>query len=66
MGSAFDFFGVESWPEHPRLTGQQRANRMLLQAVMKQHGFKPYPKEWWHFTLENEPFPNTYFDFLPQ
>jgi D-alanyl-D-alanine dipeptidase len=30
---------------------------------MEKHGFKSYEKEWWHFTLENEPFPNTYFDF---
>lgn len=66
MGSAFDFFGVESWPEHPALTPQQRANRLLLQTLMVRHGFKPYPKEWWHFTLENEPFPQTYFDFLPR
>lgn len=66
MGSPFDFFGVESWPDHPDLTPQQRANRLLLQTVMVRHGFKPYPKEWWHFTLENEPFPDDYFDFLPQ
>lgn len=66
MGSPFDFFGVESWPDHPGLTPQQRANRLLLQTVMVRHGFKPYPKEWWHFTLENEPFPDDYFDFLPQ
>ena len=64
MGSGFDFFGVESWPEHPDLSAQQRANRMLLQQVMTRHGFKPYPKEWWHFTLINEPYPDTYFDFL--
>ena len=66
MGSAFDFFGIESWPEHLGLSGQQRANRLLLQAMMMKHGFKPYPKEWWHFTLAHEPFPDTYFDFLPQ
>ncbi|WJJ94595.1 M15 family metallopeptidase [Neopusillimonas aromaticivorans] len=66
MGSSFDFFGVESWPEHPALTPQQRANRLLLQTLMVRHGFKPYPKEWWHFTLDNEPFPQTYFDFLPR
>lgn len=66
MGSAFDFFGVESWPEHPDLTHQQRANRLLLQTLMVKHGFKPYPKEWWHFTLESEPFPQDYFDFLPR
>ena len=66
MGSGFDFFGVESWPEHPGLTHQQRANRLLLQTLMLKQGFKPYPKEWWHFTLENEPFPDDYFDFLPR
>ncbi len=30
---------------------------------MRKHGFRPYPNEWWHFTLRNEPFPKTYFDF---
>ncbi|AWB35542.1 peptidase M15 [Orrella marina] len=64
MGSGFDFFGVESWPEYSDLTAQQRANRMLLQQVMTRHGFKPYPKEWWHFTLADEPYPDTYYDFL--
>jgi D-alanyl-D-alanine dipeptidase len=63
MGTGFDFFGPESWPDHPAMTAQVRANRLLLQGVMKRHGFRPYPKEWWHFTLEAEPFPATYFDF---
>lgn len=63
MGTGFDFFGPESWPDHPAMTAQERANRMLLQGVMKKHGFRPYAKEWWHFTLEGEPFPTTYFDF---
>ena len=63
MGTPFDFFGPESWPDHPAMTAQERANRLLLQDVMKRHGFRPYPREWWHFTLEAEPFPATYFDF---
>ena len=63
MGTPFDFFDPRSWPEYPKLTVTQRANRMLLQTVMEKHGFKPYPKEWWHFTLKQEPFPNTYFNF---
>ncbi len=63
MGSSFDFFGQESWPHHPDISTSQRAHRMLLQCLMKKHGFKPYPKEWWHFTLKNEPFPDTYFNF---
>ena len=38
-------------------------NRMLLGTAMRRHGFRPYDKEWWHFTLAHEPFPDTYFDF---
>jgi D-alanyl-D-alanine dipeptidase len=36
---------------------------MLLAAAMRRRGFRPYAKEWWHFTLSPEPFPATYFDF---
>ena len=63
MGTAFDFFGPESWPDYTDLTGEQRSNRLLLKLVMERHGFKPFDKEWWHFTLQDEPFPDTYFDF---
>ncbi len=63
MGTHFDYFGPESWPYYPNILPQQRANRLLLQLIMTKYGFKPYLKEWWHFTLENEPYPNTYFDF---
>lgn len=63
MGTPFDFFGPESWPDYQALTGEQRSNRLLLKLVMERHGFKPFDKEWWHFTLANEPFPDTYFDF---
>ncbi|WP_250434042.1 M15 family metallopeptidase [Hanstruepera flava] len=64
MGSPFDFFGEQSWIEHPSLTKEQKQNRQLLQTVMLKHGFRNYPKEWWHFTLRGEPFPDTYFDFV--
>ena len=63
MGTHFDYFDPRSWPEYSELTVMQRANRMLLQTVMEKHGFKPYPKEWWHFTLKQEPYHNTYFNF---
>ncbi len=66
MGTGFDFFGPESWPNYVGISPQQRANRLLLQSIMVKHGFNPYPQEWWHFTLKNEPFPNTYFNFLVQ
>jgi len=63
MGTPYDFFGKESWVLYEGITTQQQANRMLLQTIMKKHGFIPYPKEWWHFTLAGEPFKNQYFDF---
>jgi zinc D-Ala-D-Ala dipeptidase len=63
MGTGFDFFGPESWPDCPSMSPNQRANRLLLRVLMEKHGFEPYPKEWWHFTLKNEPFPDTYFNF---
>jgi zinc D-Ala-D-Ala dipeptidase len=66
MASGFDFFGPTSWPLYPGIQPDQRAHRMLLHVLMEKHGFKPYPEEWWHFTLVNEPFPETYFNFPVQ
>jgi len=63
MGTPFDFFSPKSWPADPSVTPEQHANRMLLATAMRRRGFRPYDKEWWHFTLRGEPFPNTYFDF---
>ena len=63
MGSPYDFFGPQSWVNFSGITDKQRANRILLQTVMNKNGFRSYSKEWWHFTLQGEPFPNTYFDF---
>ena len=45
------------------LTAEQFANRMILRDIMLRHGFKPLDTEWWHFTLRNEPFPDSYFNF---
>jgi len=63
MGTPWDFFGPASWPLHTGLPPQQRANRLLLRSLMLQSGFRPLEQEWWHFTLVEEPFPETYFDF---
>lgn len=64
MGSAFDFFGEVSHSEHTEgLTKEQINNRRILRKAMTENGFKPLAEEWWHFSLENEPYPNTYFDF---
>ncbi|MBA4394524.1 MAG: peptidase M15, partial [Desulfobacca sp.] len=60
------WFGLESWPDNPTVLPDQRAHRLLLQTLMKKYGFAPYPQEWWHFTLQGEPFPETYFDFPVQ
>ena len=76
LGGTFDWFGHESHPDfggNPEtmeftgagdsITAQQFANRMLLRRAMMSHGFKPLTSEWWHFTLADEPFPDTYFNF---
>jgi zinc D-Ala-D-Ala dipeptidase len=63
MGTSFDLFSPRSSPADPSVTGAARANRALLAAAMRRRGFRPYAKEWWHFTLPREPFPQTYFDF---
>jgi len=63
MGSLFDFFAQESWVKYPNISAQQRANRMFLHNIMLKHGFKALKEEWWHFTLKNEPYPHTYFNF---
>jgi D-alanyl-D-alanine dipeptidase len=64
MGTGWDCFDPLSHTVNPNIGGQQRANRLLLKTLMEKHGFRNYEKEWWHFTLINEPFPNTYFDFV--
>jgi zinc D-Ala-D-Ala dipeptidase len=63
MGSPFDLFSPRSWPESNTVCAAQRANRLMLQSVMRAHGFKPLQQEWWHFTLDHEPYARTYFDF---
>ena len=63
MGGVFDWFGEESHPDYQDITPDQFANRMILRDAMLSHGFKPLDSEWWHFTLKDEPFPDTYFTF---
>ncbi len=63
MGSPFDLFSEISHPDHRGVTEEQYNNRMLLQRVMIRHGFTPISCEWWHFTLADEPYPDTYFEF---
>ena len=63
MGSPFDLFGVISHPDYRGITEEQYANRMILRNAMLRHGFEPIDCEWWHFTLKDEPYPDTYFEF---
>jgi D-alanyl-D-alanine dipeptidase len=63
MGTPFDFFSPKSWPGDLSISAEAHANRMLLANAMSRRGFRPYDKEWWHFTLRHEPFPDTFFDF---
>lgn len=63
MGTPFDFLDPRSHFTAQSLTNEQIFNRALLRTIMINNGFKPYDKEWWHFTLQNEPYPKTYFDF---
>jgi zinc D-Ala-D-Ala dipeptidase len=63
MGTHFDFFSPKSWTADASISTEQHKNRMLLATAMGRRGFRGYDKEWWHFTLRGEPFPDTYFDF---
>lgn len=63
MGTPFDLFSPRSWPSDSAVSAQARTNRAVLAAAMAKRGFKAYDKEWWHFTLADEPFPDTFFDF---
>lgn len=64
MGSGFDFFGEISHHGTKQITPQQESNRNILRDAMVAAGFAVYPEEWWHYTLENEPYPDQYFDFV--
>ena len=63
MGTCFDFMDEASHHDSPLVSRECTARRDLLRGIMEQAGFKPYQNEWWHYTLANEPFPDTYFDF---
>ena len=63
MGSGFDFFGDVSHTKRRNITPEQKVHRLLLKSIMEKYGFVNYDREWWHYTLKDEPFPDTYFDF---
>ncbi len=63
MGTGFDCFSPHSHTAYAGITPEQRKNRRLLKSVMSRHGFRNLSTEWWHYSLRNEPYPHTYFDF---
>jgi len=63
FGTGYDCFDALANVDNPRMTADQKTKRLMLRALMEKHGFKPYPPEWWHFTLRDEPYPETFFDF---
>ncbi|MBR6298304.1 MAG: M15 family metallopeptidase [Candidatus Gastranaerophilales bacterium] len=63
MGGTFDLFSEISHPDYKKLTKEQKNNRKILHNAMIKAGFKEIDSEWWHYTLKNEPYPDTYFDF---
>jgi len=63
MGTGFDCFSPIANTNSTQITAEQMQNRMLLQGAMVEGGFNSYLYEWWHFTLANEPYPDTYFNF---
>jgi D-alanyl-D-alanine dipeptidase len=63
MGTGFDCFDPLAHTANVDIPAEARRNRLLLKSLMEKHGFVNYPKEWWHYTLRDEPFPERAFDF---
>ncbi len=63
MGYPFDYFGVESHPDYTDISEEQYNNRMILREAMTSHNFRPFEGEWWHFIMNDEPYPHTNFSF---
>jgi D-alanyl-D-alanine dipeptidase len=63
MGTAYDCFSELANTDHPNTSSKAALHRKILRDSMESEGFQNYPKEWWHFTLKNEPHPAKEFDF---
>ena len=63
MGTPFDWFGTQSHTEDRTLSPDVQHNRQWLRALMQRQGFRNLPEEWWHYTLQPEPYPDRYFNF---
>jgi D-alanyl-D-alanine dipeptidase len=63
MGGDHDLMDPVSHHGAPGVTQAEARNRDRLRSVMEGCGFDSYDREWWHYTLKHEPYPNSYFDF---
>ena len=63
MGGTFDLFSEISHPDYKKISKKQKKNRKILRDAMVKAGFNPIDSEWWHFTLKDEPYKDTYFNF---
>lgn len=63
MGTRFDFMDPLSHPENRDVAAQVYQNRQFLKKCMNDFNWQGIEQEWWHFTLNDEPFPETYFNF---
>ncbi len=63
MGGTFDLFSEISHPDYKKISRAQKKNRKILHNAMIKAGFVGIDSEWWHFTLKDEPYKDTYFDF---
>ena len=63
MGTPFDFFDPQSHTENADMPPDVQFNRRWLRSLMQRHGWRNLPQEWWHFSLVNEPYPDSYFDW---
>lgn len=64
MGGPYDFFGEISHHIYDKISAHQKKHRYLLKSTLSECGFRAYSKEWWHYTLRNEPYPKTFFDHV--
>ncbi len=63
MGGGFDLMDERSHHGAEGISDKEAQNRLALRSIMEASGFEPYDREWWHYALREEPYPDSYFDF---
>ena len=64
MGTHYDCFDELSHTLNPKISEEAKYNRNVLVSTMRKHGFRNYSKEWWHFSYQENLYPNTYHNFF--